>query len=312
MRKKPWTTDDTQFSLLALPTTAWYLLFAYLPMFGVIIAFIDFRITGGFLRSIVNSEWVGFGNFANIFASRDIWVAIRNTLAYNAVMIAVGTALAITLALIVSELHNKLVAKLYHTILFFPHFLSWVVVSALVWAFLEGTGQPGIDLGIVNVTLHRLGLEGNNWYRDTGFWPPFLVFMSQWKGVGFGMIIYLAAITSQDKSIFEAAVIDGATKMQQIWRITIPMMKPIIILLLILSVGRIFYSDFGLFYQVPLDSLALRDTVTTLDVLVFRMLREAPLGMTQAAAMTQAITACVLTLFVNWIVRRVDPDSAMI
>jgi len=306
MRKKPWTADDTQFSILALPTTVWYILFCYLPMFGIMIAFINYRVSGGFLHSIINSEWVGFENFRFLFSNNDIWLIIRNTLAYNAVMIVVGTVLTVTLALIVSELRNRFAAKVYQTVLFFPYFLSWVVVSALVWGFLS------FDMGIANSALESYGFSAQRWYMEPKFWPPFLVFMSQWKGLGYGMVIYLAAITSLDKTIYEAAIIDGATKWQQVWLITLPMIKRIIVLMFILSAGRIFYSDFGLFYQVPRDSNALYTTVTTLDVFVFKQLRTASTGMAAAAAMAQAVTACVMTLFVNWIVRKADEESAMI
>ncbi|MCL2192865.1 MAG: ABC transporter permease subunit [Treponema sp.] len=305
-RRKPWTADDTQFSLLALPTTVWYLLFSYLPMFGIIIAFIDFRISGGFIRSIFTSQWVGFDNFRFLFSNRDIWLIIRNTLGYNAVFIVVGTVLAITLALIVNELYSKRMAKIYHTIMFFPFFLSWVVVSAIVWGFLSP------DMGVVNRLLVDMGLPARHFYSEPSFWPGFLLFMSQWKNVGHGMVIYLATIASIDKTVYEAALIDGATKWQQIWFITLPMMKTIIVLMFILSAGRIFYSDFGMFFQVPRDSAALYEVVTTLDVFVFLQLRMATTGMAAAAAMAQAVTACVMTLFVNWIVKRVDAESAMI
>jgi len=308
-RAKPWTADDTQFSLLALPTTVWYLLFSYLPMFGIIIAFVRLQIIPGrgFIGSILSSPWVGFENFRNIFASRDIWLAIRNTLGYNVVFIVVGTTLAITLALIVNELYSRRLAKLYHTIMFFPFFLSWVVVSAIVWGFLSPT------MGVVNGLPEFLGLSGRHFYSEAGFWPGFMVFMSQWKNVGHGMVIYLATIASIDKTVYEAALIDGASKWQQIWFITLPMMKTIIVLMFILSTGRIFYSDFGMFFQVPrLPNAALNDVVVTLDVFVFQRLFDAPAGMAAAAAMAQAVTACVMTLLVNWIVRRVDSESAMI
>ena len=304
--KKPWTADDTQFSLLALPTTVWYLLFCYLPMFGIIIAFKNYRISGGFLKSIITSKWVGLQNFKYLFSNRDIWLIIRNTLAYNAVMIVVGTVLTITLALIVSELHSKAAAKIYQTILFFPYFLSWVVVSALVWGFLS------YDMGMANGVLQGFGMSMHRWYMEPKFWPPFLVFMSQWKNVGYGMVVYLAAITSLDKSIYEAAIIDGATKMQQIWRLTLPLMKTVIVLMFIMAAGRIFYSDFGLFYQVPRDSNSLYTTVSTLDVFVYKQLKSASTGMAAAAAMMQAVTACVMTLLVNQIVKKIDEDSAMI
>lgn len=304
--KKRWTGDDSQFTLLALPTAVWYVLFCYLPMFGIIIAFKNYRVSGGFLKSIINSKWIGFQNFQFLFSNRDIWLIIRNTLAYNAVMIVIGTVLTISLALIVSELHNKAAAKVYQTILFFPYFLSWVVVSTLVWAFLS------YDMGMANSTLQSLGLPMRRWYMEPKFWPPFLVFMSQWKGIGYGMVVYLAAITAQDKSIYEAAVIDGATKWQQIWRITIPMMKTIIVLMFIMSAGRMFYSDFGLFYQVPRQSNSLYTTVSTLDVFVYQQLKSASTGMAAAAAVMQAVTACVMTLLVNQIVKKIDEESAMI
>ena len=303
---KPWTADDTQFSLLALPTTVWYLLFCYLPMFGIVIAFINYRVSGGFLQSIVSSKWIGFDNFRFLFSNRDIWLVIRNTLAYNAVFIIVGTTLTIALSLIVNEMHSKRLAKVYQTIMFFPHFLSWVVVSTIVWAFLSPS------MGAVNRILENMGLEARRFYSEPSFWPGFLVFMSQWKGIGYGMVVYLAAIASLDKSVYEAALIDGASKWQQIWRITLPMMKTIIVLMFILSAGRIFYSDFGLFYQVPRNSSALYEVVTTLDVFVYQALKSATTGMAAAAAMAQAVTACAMTLLVNWIVRKIDPDSAMI
>ncbi|MDR0568895.1 MAG: ABC transporter permease subunit [Spirochaetaceae bacterium] len=305
-RKARWTKDDTHFSILALPTAVWYILFCYLPMFGIIIAFKEYRISGGFLKSIIASKWVGFQNFKFLFSNKDIWMILRNTLGYNAVMIVVGTVLTIGLAIIVSELHNKRSAKLYQTILFFPYFLSWVVVSTLVWGFLS------YDMGMVNNVLDEAGLEKHRWYMEPKFWPGFLVFMSQWKGVGCGMVVYLATIAGLDKTVYEAAIIDGATKWQQITRITLPMMKTIIVLQFIMAVGKVFYSDFGLFYQVPRNSNSLYTIVSTLDVFVYNQLKSSTTGMAAAAAMFQSITACVMTLLVNWIVKKIDDDMAMI
>jgi putative aldouronate transport system permease protein len=306
MSKKSWTKNDTEFSLLALPTVIWYFLFCYLPMFGVIIAFKEYRIRGGFLQSIIQSDWVGFKNFRFLFGNRDIWIIIRNTLGYNAVMIVCGIVIPVALALIISELHNKFVAKVYQTILFFPYFLSWVVASTLVWAFLS------YDMGMVNMILEKAGLPAHRWYMEPSFWPGFLVFMSQWKGIGYGMVIYLAAITALDKTVYEAAIIDGATKWQQIWKITLPMMKTVIVLMFIMSAGRIFYSDFGLFYQVPRNSNSLYSTVYTIDVYVYNLLKTSTTGMAAAAAFLQSVAACITILAVNQIVKKIDPDSAMI
>ena len=307
-KKRPWTAADSQISVLAVPTTVWFLLFSYLPMFGVIIAFKRYRINGGFLRSLITSDWAGLHYFRLLFNNEDVWIALRNTLAYNGVMLVVGTFLTIGLALLVSELHSKAKAKVYQTLMFFPHFLSWVVVTALVWGFLSH------ERGIVNSVLVSMGHERFSFYMEPRFWPGFLVFLSQWKSVGFGMIIYLATITALDKEVYEAALIDGASKWKQITRITIPMMKTIIVLLFILNVGRIFFSDFGLFFQVPRDASALRDVTTTLDVFVFRQLMTVatPIGMTAAAALFQSVTALILTLTANKIVSKIDAESAMI
>jgi len=308
LKKRGWTSADTQISLLAIPTAIWFFLFSYLPMFGVIIAFKKYHINGDFLHSLITSKWVGLHYFKLLLNNDDVWIALRNTLAYNITMMVVGTTLTIGLALLVSELYNKTMAKVYQTLMFFPYFLSWVVVTALVWGFLSQ------DMGIVNDFIVKMGGERHKFYMETKFWPPFLVFMSQWKGIGYGMIVYLATITALDKEVYEAALLDGATKWQQITRITIPMMKTVIVLMFIMNAGHIFYSDFGLFYQVPRDSNTLANTVTTLDVFVYKQLLSpsTPIGMTAAAALFQSVTAFILTLVVNKVVSKVDPDSAMI
>jgi putative aldouronate transport system permease protein len=275
-------------------------------MFGVIIAFKNYRLSGSFLNSIISSPWVGLKNFAFLFGNRVIWIVIRNTLAYNAVMIVLGLVIPVALAVIISELWNKTAAKTYQTIMFFPYFLSWVVVSAIGMAFLS------YDMGIFNRFLGVLGQEKHFWYQETSFWPYFLVFMNQWKYTGYNMVIFLAAITSQDKSIYEAAIIDGATKWQQISRITLPLMRTVIILLFILATGRIFYSDFGLFYQIPRNSGTLYETVTTIDVFVYYQLKNSTISMASAAALLQSVVSCVMILLVNQIVKKIDPDSAMI
>ncbi|MDR3284957.1 MAG: ABC transporter permease subunit [Treponema sp.] len=306
--KKPWTGTDLQISLLALPTAVWFLLFSYLPMFGVIIAFKKYHINGGFLHSLITSKWVGLHYFKLLLNNDDVWLALRNTILYNVVMLVVGTALTLALALLVSELHNKFLAKIYQTLMFFPHFLSWVVITALVWGFLSH------DMGIANDIIVKLGFEGHKFYMEPNFWPGFLVFLSQWKSIGYGMIVYLATITALDKEVYEAALLDGASKWKQVTRITLPMMKTVIVLMFILNIGHIFYSDFGLFYQVPRDSNTLANTVTTLDVFVYKQLMSptSPIGMTAAAALFQSVTAFVLTLMANKMVSKIDPESAMI
>ncbi|MBB6731864.1 ABC transporter permease [Cohnella zeiphila] len=300
-----WRKQDTELTLLALPTTVWYVLFCFLPMFGVIIAFKNFKIYGGFLSNVWNSSWSGFKNFEFLFKSNDAWVVIRNTLGYNFLFIILNIAVPVALALIIGQLHSRKAAKVYQTMMFLPYFLSWVVVSAVVWAFLS------FDKGIANQWLAGLGHDPVNWYMESGFWPYFLVFMNLWKGVGYGMVVYLATIAGIDGSYYEAAVIDGASKWQQVRYITLPLMKLVIVMMFILAVGRIFYTDFGLFFQVPRDSNSLFNVTTTIDVLVYKQLKTATVGMASASAFVQSVMGCVTILLANWVVRRVDPDSAM-
>ncbi|MDR0669932.1 MAG: ABC transporter permease subunit [Treponema sp.] len=305
-KKRRWTKNDTQLLTLALPTSIWFAIFAYLPMMGALIAFKEFRPASGFIKSLFTSRWLGIENFSFLFRNPMIWHVIRNTLLYNMAIITLGLVVPVTLAIIISEVWNKRLAKFYQTLMFFPFFISWVVVSALVMGFLS------YDLGIFNKILLFFGGEKRLWYREIAMWPPFLIFMSQWKGMGYGMVLYLAAITSLDKTVYEAAIIDGATKWQQIRKITLPMLKNIIILMLILSVGRIFSSDFGLFYQIPRNTPSLYETVTTIDVFVYTLLKEASIGMSSASSLVQSTVCCIMTLVVNQVVTKIDPDSAMI
>ena len=291
---------------LTLPTTIWYALFCFAPMFGIIIAFKNYKVYGNFLQSFFQSEWVGFENFEFLFSSNDIWMIIRNTLGYNIVFIILNIVVPVAAAIAIGQLHNKKMAKAYQTAMFMPYFLSWVVVSALVWAFLS------FDKGLVNGMLESFGMDRQQWYMKPKMWPPFLVFMNLWKGVGYGMVVYLATITGIDKTYYEAAGIDGATIWQQIRYITLPLMKTVIVMMFIMAVGRIFYSDFGLFYQVPRDSNSLYNYVYTLDVYVYKQLKTSTTGMAAAAAFVQSVMGCITILTANAIVRKVDRESAMI
>ena len=306
VRKKRWTRDDTELTMLAGPTIIWYILFSFLPMFGIIIAFKDFRISGNFIQSVISSNWSGFENFRFMFTSQDAWIVLRNTLGYNIIFIILGIVVPVTLALLVGQLHSKRLAKVYQTAMFMPYFLSWVVVAAVAWGFLS------FDKGLVNNLITAKGGEAVNWYMVKEPWPWLLIFLNLWKGLGYGMVVYLATITGIDSTYYEAAVIDGATKWQQVRYITLPMMKTVIVIMFIMAVGRIFYSDFGLFYQVPHDSNSLHTVTYTIDVMVYKMLKSATTGMASAAAFFQSFMGCVTILVANAVVRRIDPDSAMI
>ena len=305
-KKRRWTRDDTELTVLALPTTIWYFLFAFMPMFGIIIAFKDYKIKGGFLQSIIQSDWIGFQNFKFLFSAGDIWIILRNTILYNIAFIILNIVVPVTMALLIGQLHNKKMAKVYQTAMFMPYFLSWVVVTALVWAFLS------FDKGLLNSLLESMGKDPHQWYMEPKLWPPFLIFMYMWTNLGYSMVVYLATITGIDKTYYEAAGIDGATVWQQMRYVTLPLMKTVIIMMFIMAVGRIFYSDFGLFYQVPRDSNSLYNVSYTLDVFVFKQLKSSTTGMASAAAFVQSVAGCITILTANAIVRKVDRESAMI
>lgn len=307
-KKFRFTRDDAQLTILALPTTVWFLVFAFLPMFGILIAFKDYRIHagGGFIENLISSEWVGFKNFEFLFSSNDVGIIVRNTLLYNIIFIILGIVLPVTLAIMLTQLYNKKLAKIYQTSMFLPHFLSWVVVSYFVFSFLSP------DKGFINQILVSLGKEPIQWYIREDVWPYIIIFMNVWKGIGYSMIVYLASITSIDSTYYEAALIDGATKWQQTIKITLPLLKPIIIILFILSVGKIFNSDFGLFYQVPRDSGALFNVTSTIDTYVYKALTgTGNLSMSAAAAFFQSAIGFVLILVTNYIVKKVDNDNAL-
>jgi putative aldouronate transport system permease protein len=298
--------DDAELSLLALPAFLWYVLFSYLPMFGIVIAFKNFKIKGNFISSILSSEWAGFANFRFLFSSSDAGLAVRNTLGYNAVFIILGTVLPVGFALMISQLHSSRAKKVFQTAMFMPYFLSWVVISAVVWAFLS------YDHGLFNTLAESMGFSRSNWYMKKEYWPFILIFLNVWKNLGYGMVVYLAAIAGVDQAFYEAAVIDGATPWQQTWKITLPSIKTVVVLMFILSMGRVFYSDFGLFYQVPRDSNSLFTVTNTIDVMVYKSLKSATVGMASASALFQSVAGCITILAANFLVRKVDPESAMI
>lgn len=309
--RNKWTRDDTELTLLALPTTIWYILFCYLPMFGVVIAFVNFRLTpgAGFLTSLFKSEFVGFGNFEYFFKLNDFPQILRNTVLYNLFFIVLDIVLPVTLAIMISNIYSKRASKVYQTLMFMPHFMSWVVASYFVYAFLV------TDKGLANSVVRFFGGTNIDWYQSPKYWPFILTILHIWKGIGYSMVVYLATITGIDTSLYEAAVLDGASKWQQAKYITVPMLQSMIILMFIRAVGGIFSSDFGLFYQATRGAQQpLTPIVATFDVKIYQMLTNGKInvGKTSAASMFQSVIGCAMILTANAVVRKVDPDSAMI
>lgn len=288
--------------LMALPGVAIVFVFNYLPMFGVILAFKDYKIADG----ILGSKWVGFDNFKYLFSTRDAWNITYNTLFLNSLFILTGTVGGILIALLVNEVNNKWLVKFYQSAMFLPYFISWVIVSYFVYSLLS------YDMGMINSILSSFGMEPVQWYNEPQLWPAILTIVNLWKGVGYGSVIYLAGIMGIDGELYEAATIDGASKFQQVTRITLPLLSPLIITLTLMSIGRIFFADFGLFYNVTLDNGGLYSTTNVIDTYVFRALKfSGDVGMASAAGFYQAFVGFLLVLASNLFVRKINPERAL-
>lgn len=289
--------------LMAVPGLVYMICNNYLPMFGIVIAFKKLN----FAEGIFGSPWCGLDNFKFLFKSSTAFTIVRNTVCYNVVFIILGTVIAIAVAILLNEVRNKAASRIYQSVILLPYLMSWVVASYLFYALLAS------DTGMINnFILKPLGFDPVNWYSAKQYWPVILVLVNIWKGVGYQMIIYLSSIVSISPEYYEAATIDGATKWQQIRKITLPLLKPTVITLLILAVGRIFASDFGLFYQVPRNSGALYETTQTIDVYVYNaLMKNSDYGMSSAASVFQSIVGFVLVLSTNYIARRTNRDSAL-
>ncbi|MHA6483301.1 ABC transporter permease [Paenibacillus sp. strain BS8-2] len=282
-----------------------YLLFNnYLPMLGIVIAFKDVN----FAKGILQSDWIGWKNFEYLFKTSDAYIITRNTILYNVVFIALGTALSLACAILLNEIKNKVLLKAYQSLITLPHLISMVIVSYLVYALLSA------DTGFINKTiLPWLGIEeGIMWYSEAKYWPVILTLVNIWKGVGYSSIVFFAALLGIDEEYYEAARLDGASRWHQIIHITLPILTPVIIMLTLLNVGRIFYSDFGLFYQVPMNSGMLFETTATIDTYVFRGLTgSGDIGMSTAAGVYQSIVGFILVILANYLVRRYNKDNAL-
>lgn len=292
--------------ILSAPGAIWFLAFAYLPLFGIFVAFKKFRLSGNFFTSLLKSDFVWFDNFKFLFSSGDAWIVLRNTILYNVTFIILGVALPVIVALLLNLLRNQKMLKIYQSAMFLPYFLSWVVVSYCLFAFLNP------EKGYFNAVLQSFGKDGVSWYTEKKYWPFIIILMSQWKGIGYNTVVYLAAICGIDKTYYEAAVLDGATKWQQVKYVTLPLLKPVITILLIMAVGGIFKADFGLFFQLPKDSGPLYPVTNVLDTYIFRALKtNGELGMSSAAALFQSTVGFVLIMIANKIVSKVDSDNAL-
>lgn len=288
---------------MMLPGLIYLLINNYIPMAGIIIAFKNVNWNKG----ILNSPSAGFSNFEYLFKTKDAWIITRNTLGYNLAFIIIGTILGVAIAIILNEIRSKFWQKSYQTVILIPYLISMVVVSYLVYAMFSS------ESGFVNHSiLAPLGIDRVSWYTEPKYWPYILTSVHIWKTVGYSCIIYYATVVGIDRSYYEAAVIDGANRWKQIVHITLPGLKATMITLVLLAIGTIFYSDFGLFYQVPMDSGPLYDVTNTIDTYVYRgLIRLNDVGMSSAAGVYQSLVGFTLVYLANRVVLKFSKENAL-
>ena len=271
--------------LMFLPGVIYLFVNSYIPMFGIQIAFRQYNAAKG----VYGSPWCGLKNFEFLTKTKDAWIMIRNTVLYNVVFIVLGTVLAVTTAIILNEIRSKAAKQAYQTIILIPFLISMVIVSYLAFAFLSTSN------GFINNTLVKLfGIYPIDWYNTPKYWPFILVIINIWKGLGYNMILYYATICGIDSTLYEAAVVDGATRWQKVVNVTLPSLKSTIIILTLMALGGIFRSDFGLFYQVPMNSGPLINITQTIDTYVYRgLIQNNNVGMSSALLKDQLINILV-------------------
>jgi putative aldouronate transport system permease protein len=286
---------------MMVPTIAWIILFCYVPLYGILIAFKRFSYRLG----IWGSPWVGFESFRFLFNYHGIGTVFFNTIFLNVLFIATGTIFSVGLALVFVEIKNSGFKKLVQTIAIFPHFISWTVVAMFLSGIIGGSG-------ILVKIMAAFGVENPNFFSNAQYWPAIFVFLKIWMGAGFGTIVYVAVITGFDPEMYEAAAIDGASKFQEITRITLPLLRVTIIMLTILAVGRIFSGDFGMIYAVVGDNPSLYSTTDVIDTFVYRSLRQLNnIGMTTATGLFQSVVGFILVILTNKLTKLVEPDAAI-
>ena len=289
--------------LMMLPALLYLLINNYIPMAGMVIAFKKLN----FAKGIWASPWAGLKNFKFLFASKDAWIITRNTLLYNVAFILVNMVVGIAIAILITEVRNTKLKKIYQSAILLPFLMSMVILSYIVYALLSA------ENGLVNNSILPLfHIDPIQWYQKPKYWPAVLIIANCWKGVGYGCLIYIASLIGIDPSFYEAARLDGTSKWQEITKITLPSLVPTIITLLLLSIGRIFYSDFGLFYQVPMNSGVLFPTTNVIDTYVYRaLIEQGNISMSSAAGVYQSLVGFCVVMLSNWIVRKVDKDQAL-
>ena len=288
--------------LMLLPAFLYFFIFSYIPMAGTVLAFKNYNFRDG----IFGSPFVGFDNFKYFFISGQAFEVTRNTILYNSGFIIVNTILQMGMAILISEVSRKYFKKITQTAMFLPYFISWVVVGVIAYNLLN------VENGTINSLLSKLGFEKINFYTSTYVWPIILIFASAWKNVGYGTVLYLAAIMGIDAEIYEAAKIDGANIFQRIFKVTIPCLVPTMIILTLLAIGNIFRGDFQMFYQLVGNNGPLFKITDVIDTFTFRsLIQSGEVGMSAATGLYQSVFCFITILVTNYLVKRYDSDNSL-
>lgn len=288
--------------LMALPTLLYFVVFSYIPMLGVVLAFKRYNYNDG----ILHSPWVGLSNFKFLFQSGTLTRITVNTILYNLAFLILGVVTQVGVALLLNEIHSKLYRKITQSFMFLPYFISYVVLGVLVYNIFS------FDTGLLNNLRSMLGLEKFSAYTTPGIWKYVLVFLEQWKGLGYGVVVYMAAITGISAEYYESAKIDGANHWQEIRYISLPLLKPTIIIITLFAVGKIMKGQFELFYQVIGSNGVLYNATDIIDTYVFRSLTQSfDVGLGSAAGFYQSLFGLVFIMLVNGIVKRINPEYAL-
>lgn len=293
---------NKMYLLLLIPAVVYVLIFSYTPMAGVIMAFKRYN----FALGLFDSPWVGLKNFRFLVASNKLWPLTRNTLLYNLAFISIGMIMEVGFAVIINEMRCRWFKKVFQSFIFLPYFISWVIASAVVQTMLD------YDTGLISRIVRGLGMDMVNVYTNPAPWPFLLVFFRMWKGVGYGSIVYLSAISGIDAEMYEAAEIDGANSWQKVFKITLPNLLPTMIIMFLLNCGQIFRGDFGMFFQLIGNNGVLLEVGDMLDLYIYRaMAGSANLGYGAAAGLYQSVLCFATIMLANFVVKKIQPDYTL-
>lgn len=301
-RRNPFNKSQAELTGLLIPAVLLVFVFSYLPMVGLIISFKDYKYNLG----IFGSEWVGLDNFKYAFISNDFYIILRNTILYNLTFIVMGIVFGVLIALMLDAVGNRTFIKVFQSGMFLPHFLSWIVVSYISYAFLD------VNVGIINKTLMKFGSQKISFYSEAKYWPIILCCFNVWKTMGFNSLVYYGAILGISPELYEAAAIDGCSYFRRVWHITFPQLKSTVIILVLMSLGGIFHSDYGMFFYLPKDIGALYKTTDVIDTYILRTLRlSGSVGGASAVGFLQSIVGFIVVIIANTLVKKVESESAL-